>query len=118
LNEASRNATSGISTIVSGSFLPSDFSESDVPIRYCVLKASASSMRKRLLDRYADPVEAAKLEGVVGHSPERFASAMEKVQPGFLAQFEAFAGTLQLDTSDQPSEAVASLVLSWILAAA
>src|SRR5215813_44518 len=43
---------------------------------------------------------------------------MEIAQPGFLAQFEAFAGTLHLDTSDQPPEAVAPEILRWILAAA
>lgn len=118
LNEAYRNAAAGFSTILSGTFLPSDFAESDIPIRFCVLEANAISIRKRLMDRYSDPADAANLERVVGLTPEHFASAMETAQAGFLAQFEALAGTLHLDTSEQPSESVVSLVLSWIRTAA
>ncbi len=49
--------------------------------------------------------------------PDQRSYALEDPR-GFLAQFEACAGTLRLDTSDQSAEAVGVRVRCWIRAAA
>lgn len=119
--EACERARYGTPALLAGTVLPEDVptaSDGSLPVRFCLLEASADAIAKRLRARYAAASAAQELQQVAGVSVPEFIDAITRNQPGFRACFERCTfDWIAIDTSTRSQADSAREVLSWIRSA-
>ena len=117
LEQAENDAARGISTVLGGMLLPTDFAGSALPEAFCLLQASAETIRGRLLSRYASDSAASELYRITGLSPAGFIHNLERHRAAFERAVLEHPKVHCVDTSSATLAESASEVLTWIRAA-
>jgi len=120
LQVASRNATSGCSTLLSGVLCPGiaescrSFSAAP-PLRYCVFTTEDAALTRRLNQRYASQEQRDECRRVTSMSPDVLVRTMLARQSEFLGWFrESNCDWVECDTSSAPLSDTVQFVRHWM----